>query len=175
MLKVREAMRAIRKEFETRHPLAEVDLYPEGRNILVKLGGYVNMSHSKQIELQEVVSMYIKRIEREEHKIARFYRFAGEPRIERPGIEEQPRLVWADTFVSFGRPVVARTNVRTEIIAERFFAGDWVDALAKEFRLGKTLLEAAVRYERPRPSTEVAAQSAGGARRGSRSSDLREQ
>lgn len=157
MLKVREAMRALRKEFETQHPLAEVDLYTEGRNILVKLGGYVNMSHGKQIEMQDVVSLYLKRIEREEHKIARFYPFAGEPRIEGPGIEEQPRFVSVDPFVSFGRPVVAGTSVRTEIVAERFFAGDSVDDLARDFRLDKNLVEAAVRYERLRLPAEVAA------------------
>jgi len=157
MLKVHEAMRALRREFETQHPLAEVDLYTEGRNILVKLGGYMNMSHGKQIEMQEVVSIYLKRIEREEHKIARFYPFSGEPRLEGPGVEEQPKSVSVDPFVSFGRPVVAGTNVRTEIIAERFFAGDSVDELARDFRLDKTLIEAAVRYERPRFPAEVAA------------------
>ena len=36
MSKVREAMRAIREEVESLHPLAEVDLYTEGKNILVR-------------------------------------------------------------------------------------------------------------------------------------------
>jgi hypothetical protein len=34
---------------------------------------------------------------------------------------------------------------------------DSVDELAKDFRLDKTLIEAAVRFERPRLPTEVAA------------------
>ncbi len=157
MLKVREAMRVLRKEFETLHPLAQVDLYTEDRNLLVKLGGYVNVSHGGQIEMQELVGVYLTRIEREEHKIARFYPFAGEPRIEGPGLEKQPKFVSVDPFVSFGRPVVAGTNVRTEIVAERFFAGDSVDDLAKDFRLDKALIEAAVRFERSRLPAEVAA------------------
>jgi uncharacterized protein (DUF433 family) len=121
------------------------------------LGDYLNMSHGKQIEMLKMVRIYLKRIEREDHQIARFYPFAGEPRMEGPAVEEQPRFVSVDPFVSFGRPVVAGTNVRTEIIAERFFAGDSVDELARDFRLDKTRIEAAVRYERPRLPAEVAA------------------
>src|SRR5579864_1441870 len=88
MSKVREAMRAIRDEFESLHPLAEVDLYTEGKNILVKYGTYVNISVGKQSEMEAVVSIYVKRIERDEGKIARFYPFSGEPRIKGPGIED---------------------------------------------------------------------------------------
>ena len=52
MSAVREAMREICKEFESRHPLADVDLYTEGESIIVKYGGYVNMSHGKQLEME---------------------------------------------------------------------------------------------------------------------------
>lgn len=151
MSKVREAMKELRRDFTTLHPLAEVDLYTEGRNILVRYSGYVNMSAGKQIEMEQAINIYIKRIDRDEGKIARFYPFAGEPRIKGPGIEEQPRMVSVDPFVSFGRPVIAGTNIRTEIIAERWWAGDSMDELAKEYQVTRTIIEAAVRYETPRP------------------------
>jgi uncharacterized protein (DUF433 family) len=160
MSKVREAMRAIREEFESLHPLAEVDLYTEGKHILIKYGTYMNMSAGKQNEMEAAISIYVKRIERDEGKIARFYPFSGEPRIKGPGIEEQPQFVSVDPFVSFGRPVIAGTNIRTEIIAERWWAGDSMDELAADYGLGRNVIEAAVRYESPRPQTADAAEAA---------------
>jgi len=153
MSKVREAMRAIREEFESLHPLAEVDLYTEGKNILVKYEHFVNMSAGKQSEIEAAISIYIKRIERDEGKITRFYPFSGEPRIKGPGLEEQPKFVSVDPFVSFGRPVIAGTNIRTEIIAERWWAGEAMEELAAEYGLERSTIEAAVRYESPRPQT----------------------
>lgn len=152
MLKVREAMKALRQEFESGHPLADVDLYTEGKSILVKYGTYVNMSAGKQTEMEEVIAIYVKRIERDERRIARFYPFVGgEPRIKGPGIEEQPKLISVDPFVSFGRPVIVDTNIRTEIIAERWWAGDSMAEIAEDYQLDRDLIEAAVRYESPRP------------------------
>ncbi len=156
MYVVRESMKAIREEFESLHPLAEVDLYTEGKSILVKYGGYVNMSRGKQIEMEQVVSVYLKRIEREEHKLARFFPFYSEPRIKGPGIVEQPKIVSVNPFVSFGRPVVTDTNIRTEAIAERFFAGDSVDDLSSDFKLDRSIIEAAIRFERPRSIADTA-------------------
>jgi uncharacterized protein (DUF433 family) len=148
MSKVRAAMRGLREDFETLHPLAHIDLYTEGQNILVKYGGYVNMSHGKQQEMEKVIDIYVRRVEREEDKIARFYPFSGEPIIKGPAVEEQPRLVSVDPFVSFGRPVLAGTNIRTEIVAERFYAGDPIDELSEDYHLTKQMIEAAIRYER---------------------------
>jgi uncharacterized protein (DUF433 family) len=65
--------------------------------------------------------------------------------------------VSVDPFVSFGRPVVSGTNIRTEAIADRFFAGDSVDDLCDDFKLDRTTIEAAVRYERPRPIVDAEA------------------
>jgi uncharacterized protein (DUF433 family) len=160
MSKVREAINAIRDEFESLHPLAEIDLYTEGKNILVRYETYVNMSAGKQSEMEAVIGIYVKRIERDKGRIARFYPFTGKPRVKGPGIEEQPKLVSVDPFVSFGRPVIAGTNIRTEIIAERWWAGDKMDELAEEYKLDRDIVEAAVRYESPRPQTAEAADAA---------------
>jgi uncharacterized protein (DUF433 family) len=157
MSTVREAMREIRKEFESRHPLANVDLYTVGNDIIVRYGGYMNMSRGKQIEMQGVIDVYVTRIVREEDKLARFFPFFNEPRIKGPGIEEQPKIVSVNPFVSFGRPVITDTNIRTEAIAERFFAGDSINALSSDFKLDRSTIEAAVRYEMPRLVADAAA------------------
>lgn len=151
MSRVREAMMALRRDFESQHPLAEEDLYTEGKNILIaKYGTYVNMSAGKQSEMAEVIKIYVKRVERDESRIARFYPFSGDPIVMGPAATEQPRIVSVDPFVSFGRPVVAGTNIRTEILSERWLGGDSIDSLAVEYQLDKNIVEAALKYESAR-------------------------
>jgi uncharacterized protein (DUF433 family) len=156
MSRVREAMVGLRHDFESRHPLAEVDLYTEGTNIITRYGAYVNMSQGKQVEMAEVISIYTKRIERDESAIARFYPFSGEPVVSGPGVVEQPKIVAVDPFVSFGRPTVVGTNVRTEILAERWLGGDSIETLANDYQLDKTVVENALKYESAHRPTEVA-------------------
>jgi uncharacterized protein (DUF433 family) len=157
MTRVRKAMVELRRDFESQHPLAEVDLYTEGKDIITHYGSYVNMSAGKQTEMAEVIGIYIKRIERDETAIARFYPFSGEPVIAGPGITEQPKVVSVDPFVSFGRPVVAGTNVRTEILSERWLGGDTIETLANDYRLDESIVEAALKYESARRPTAIAA------------------
>jgi uncharacterized protein (DUF433 family) len=144
---LREALVQLRHDFESRHPLAEIDLYTENKNILVKYESYVNLSAGKQMEMQQVIGIYVKRIERDESKIARFYPFIGDPIIEGPAVSEQPKIVAIDPFVSFGRPVIAGTNIRTEILSERWLGGDSIDSLAADYELERNIVEAALRYE----------------------------
>jgi uncharacterized protein (DUF433 family) len=157
MSRVRSAMVGLRHDFETRHPLAEVDLYTEGQSIITKYGSYVNMSEGKQVEMAQVIELYIKRIERDETAIARFYPFSGEPVISGPGVTEQPKTVAIDPFVSFGRPTIAGTNIRTEILAERWLGGDSIDNLARDYQLDKLIVENALKYESAHRPAEIPA------------------
>ncbi|MBV8771908.1 MAG: DUF433 domain-containing protein [Deltaproteobacteria bacterium] len=157
MSRVRAAMTALRHDFESQHPLAEEELYTEGTNILVaKYGTYINMSAGKQSEMAEVIKIYLKRVERDESRISRFYPFSGDPIAMGPAIAEQPRIVCVDPFVSFGRPVVTGTNIRTEILSERWLGGDSIDTLAFEYRLDKDVVEAALKYESARRPVDSA-------------------
>jgi uncharacterized protein (DUF433 family) len=108
------------------------------------------MSAGKQSEMDQVVGIYVKRVDRDEKKIARFYPFTGEPIIVGPAVMEQPTIVSVDPFVSFGRPVVTGTNIRTEILSERWLGGDTIDDLAVDYQLDKNIVEAALKYESAR-------------------------
>lgn len=154
---LRDTLAKLRRDFKSDHPLAEVDLYTEGKNILVKYETYVNMSAGKQTEMAQVIDVYVKRVERDESKIARFYPFTGEPIVAGPAAIEQPRIVSVDPFVSFGRPVVAGTNIRTEILSERWIGGDSIDSLAADYQLERNIVEAALRYESARRPLDPAA------------------
>jgi uncharacterized protein (DUF433 family) len=154
---VREALAQLRRDVESQHPLAETDVYTEGKNILVKYETYVNMSAGKQSEMTQVIDIYVKRIERDETRIARFYPFIGEPIIAGPAVSEQPKLVSVDPFVSFGRTVIAGTNIRTEILSERWLGGDTIESLAADYDLDKILVEFALKYESARRPVEFEA------------------
>lgn len=157
MSRVREALAQLRRDVESQHPLAELDIYTEGKNILVKYETYVNMSEGKQSEMAQVIEIYVKRIERDESRIARFYPFSGEPIIAGPAVIEQPKIVSVDPFVSFGRPVVTGTNIRTEILSERWLGGDTIDSLATDYQLDRSIVEAALKYESARRPIDSAA------------------
>lgn len=55
--------------------------------------------------------------------------------------------VAVDPTLGFGLAVVASTGVRTEILLERFRAGDLVDEIASDFNLSRTEVERALQFE----------------------------
>jgi uncharacterized protein (DUF433 family) len=52
-------------------------------------------------------------------------------------------------YYGFGLPVVSGSGVRTEIVAERFRAGDAKEEIAYDFGLDPRGTESALRYELP--------------------------
>jgi uncharacterized protein (DUF433 family) len=52
-----------------------------------------------------------------------------------------------DPFISFGRPIVASTDIVTAIIAERYKAGESMDDLAEDYGCERSEVEKAVRCE----------------------------
>ena len=60
---------------------------------------------------------------------------------------EDPKLIAIDPAVKFGRPVIAGTGVRTEVIAHRIKAGEPFPEIADDYLLNMHQIEEAVRYE----------------------------
>lgn len=58
-----------------------------------------------------------------------------------------PRLIVIDPRIRFGRPTVARTGTPTDVLFERYRAGDSVAALAEDYDLTTDEVEEAIRYE----------------------------
>lgn len=61
--------------------------------------------------------------------------------------DESPRLVVIDPRVRFGRPTVARTGTPTDVLFERYRAGDSVATLAVDYDLTTDEVEETIRYE----------------------------
>ena len=84
----------------------------------------------------------LKRIEYDDRGLPkRFYPFT------RGFGREDPKLVVIDPAVKSGRPVLAGTGVRTEVIAHRIKVGEPFPEIADDYLLNLHQVEEAVRYE----------------------------
>jgi uncharacterized protein (DUF433 family) len=61
----------------------------------------------------------------------------------------EPRTIQMSPNIAFGRPVLAKTGIATDVIAGRFRARDSISDLAEEYGVSTALIEDAVRWELP--------------------------
>nr|WP_228023905.1 DUF433 domain-containing protein [Synechocystis salina] len=61
--------------------------------------------------------------------------------------QDSPRIVVIDPRIAFGRMVIADTGIPTEIVAERFLAGDSHKQLAYDYDCDIEKIEEAIRCE----------------------------
>lgn len=142
--KVRMGLGFLEQQFPSPHPLADRLFETDGVNLFIReLDGLINISENGQIEMEAVVSGYLRRIDRNINAgVLRLYPFLK----KEPAIDE-PRRVMIDPLISFGRPVLVGTGVPTDVLAERFYAGDTFDDLAKDYDITPKQVEEAIQYE----------------------------
>ena len=141
--KVRSAIAYLRRQFKSDHPLAEQKIETDGRDIFVRsLGKLIAASRAGQLEMPELVESYLRRIEWDEFGLAsRLYPFT---RKRQP---DEPKVIVIDPRISFGRPVLTGTGIRTAIVAERYKAGESIEELAKDYSREHLEIEEAIRCE----------------------------
>ncbi len=135
---------------EARHPLADIDLLAGGRDVFIREHSeLLNLSMGKQIAM-EFLALYLSRIERNVKGLAvKLFPFLALPvRVGQKVIEpDSNRVIAIDPYVSFGRPIINGTGISTDAIADRFWGGDDIDVLAKDFDRPLPEIQAALRYE----------------------------
>jgi len=147
MPKVRTAIEYLRKStrraWDRQHPLISRQLETDGLDLFIRhYGELVNISRAGQIAMREVMSTALQRIERDTNGIPiRLYPFT------RSDITLAPVIVVINPAVSAGRPVIAGTGLATEIIAERYKAGESIKELAHDYECEEEKIEEAVRCE----------------------------
>jgi uncharacterized protein (DUF433 family) len=57
------------------------------------------------------------------------------------------KVVSITSGIFSGRPVIEGTRIPTAVIAQRYQAGEDVKALARDYRISKGKIEAAIKYE----------------------------
>ena len=136
---VRNANSAVDK----RHPLISRDLETDGLDLFIQeYGQLINVSRLGQIAMRDIISGALRRIDRDP---------AGIPiklfPYTRSALEGTPTRVIIDPTISAGRPVIAGTGLTTELIAERYKAGESILELARDYERTKEDIEEAVRCE----------------------------
>jgi uncharacterized protein (DUF433 family) len=146
--RIRRALDYVRREFHVERPLIDQVFQTDGLDLFVeRYGELINVSREGQQVMKEIIGVYLQRIERDARglpiKLYPFTRDTESGSAPRP----DPRLVVISPSVSFGRPVIAGTGIPVSAIYERYKAGDSVEELARDFRLGTSAVEEAIRCE----------------------------
>lgn len=147
MPKVRAAIkwlkRNIKEPADKRHPLISRQLETDGLDLFAQhYGKLVNISRDGQIAMCEVMSAALRRIERDLRGIpVKLFPFT------RSSIKNAPAIIVIDPRLSGGRPVIAGTGLATEVIAERYKAGESVKDLVLDYERSEAEIEEAIRCE----------------------------
>jgi uncharacterized protein (DUF433 family) len=147
---VRKAVTFLKKQFDTLHPLADVQMETNGKDLFVEqLGRLINASREGQLAMKEVLEQFLSRIERDPRGLAiRLFPFTRHARLREDALTAAaPRLVSIEPTIAFGRPVIAGSRIPTVEIAERFKAGDASELLAVEYGRPIAEIEEAIRCE----------------------------
>ena len=147
MPKVREAIDWLRQQTDDtrdrRHPLISRQLETDGLDLFTeRYGQLVNINRDGQFAMRELLCGALRRIERDDRGIPiKLYPYT------RSSVADAPSMVVIDPTLSGGRPVLTGTGLATELIAERYKAGESVEDLAKDYEREESEIEEAVRCE----------------------------
>ena len=146
--KVRTALDFVKRQFHIERPLIDQTFQTDGLDLFVeRYGDLMNASREGQQAMKEIISVYLKRIERDSKGLPiKLYPFTRDTESD-AAPKYDPRVVVMNPSVSFGRPVIAGTGIPVSSIYERYKAGDSVAELAQDFRLDTSAIEEAIRCE----------------------------
>lgn len=149
LINVRDAIKHLRDKYDSAHPLAEYSFQQDGVDLFTEIAGDIlNVSKQGQLAMREVVTAYLKRIERNPQGAA----IALYPYLKRhPQHVEEAKLVLIDPRISFGKPILVGVGVPTAVVADRNSAGETVAALAEDYGCEASEIEKAIEYERALP------------------------
>jgi uncharacterized protein (DUF433 family) len=143
---VRPALQYVEESLGIDRPLIERDFQTNGISLFLEHAGQlINVSMRGQGALRGDLEAALNRIERggASGRPVRLFPFS------RPIAKatEQPRIIAIDPHVAFGRPIVAPARVRTEVIIDRFEAGDGPGEMAVDYGVTEAEILEAVRFE----------------------------
>ena len=143
MAAICKALNFLAREFDSKHPLSDEQMMTDGTSLLVeKYGNLINASEAGQLEMRELLLRHLDRIERSPTGLpVRLFPFTSHR------LEEDRLPVAIDPRVQFGRPCLAGTGIPTDVIAERWKAGDTIAEIAKDYGTKAIEIEEAIRYE----------------------------
>jgi len=144
--KVRKSLEYVRRELGSDRPLLDREFLTNGVSLFVEhASDLVDVTSEGQTALRGEFERALARIERDRRgRPIRLFPFTR----ARDASEEQPKVVAVDPTIAFGRPMLARAGVRTEVIVSRFNAGDEPADMAADYSVSEKDILEALRYER---------------------------
>ncbi|OLE97281.1 MAG: hypothetical protein AUG75_10170 [Cyanobacteria bacterium 13_1_20CM_4_61_6] len=140
---VRRSVDFLKNKLGSAHPLADDKFETDGIDLFIShYGQFISVSQGGQLAVRELLQAHLRRIEWDPKGMPiRLYPFTRMDEIE------QPKNIVIDPFISFGRAVITGTGVTTEVVAERFKAGESADELASDYGCEREKIEEAIRCE----------------------------
>ena len=128
---------------DKRHPLISRELETDGLDLFIeRYGKLINISKSGQSAMRQIIVGALRRIDRDTAGVPiKLYPFT------RNAVDNAPTLVVIDPMISAGRPVIVGTGLVTQLIAERYKAGESINDLANDYERGTEEIEEAIRSE----------------------------
>jgi len=140
---VRDAVQVAESEFGIDRLLISPDLRTSaGELFLDHYTGLLELSRSKQLALRGVVKQFLKRVEFDEARLpTEFHPFGRMP--DNSGRD----VISLSPFVGFGRPLIKRLGISTQIIVARVDAGESLEEVAEDYGLLEEEIDEAILYE----------------------------
>jgi uncharacterized protein (DUF433 family) len=145
--RVRDSVQFLRSRLGSDRPLIDREFKTNGIDLFVEHASKLLNVSRHQEAMRGDFELALARIERDRTgSPVRLFPFS---RSSMPGAKH-PRAVVIDPRLSFGRPVLSKVAVPTEIIVDRFRAGDSMVDMAKDYGVGEEEIEEALRFEQCR-------------------------
>lgn len=146
--KVRDSVEYLRSRLGSNTPLIDHQFKTNGLDLFVEHASkLINVSKKGQEAMRGDFELALARIERDRSGTpVRLFPFSRTSVADR----DQPKTIVIDPRLSFGRPVLSGTAIPTEIIVDRFRAGDSVAEMAGDYGVGEEEIEEALRFEQRR-------------------------
>ena len=125
------------------HPLISRALETDGFDLFIEQYGLlINADRAGRSAMRKIIGEALRRIDRDPEGIPiKLYPFT------RASVDAAPSIVVIDPRLSAGRPVISGTGLATQLIAERYKAGESICDLADDYGRGNEEIEEAIRCE----------------------------
>jgi uncharacterized protein (DUF433 family) len=142
---IRKALKEVSNHIRSDRPLLEAEFATDGIDLFLDADEtLVNLSKKGQFAIREVISLYLRRIERGSDGLpTRLFPFIVNES------NDEPKTISISPAVSFGKSVLTGTGVSTAVVAGRFASRDSILDLATEYGVNPSSIEDAIRWEAP--------------------------
>lgn len=143
--KVRRSLDYVRDKLGSPRPLLDSQFQTNGIDLFVAHASQlINVTKQGQQAMRGEFERALARIERDpDGTPVRLFPFTR----SRSDLADQPTAIVIDPRLAFGRPALVKAGVTTDVIEDRFRAGDSPDEMAADYGVDQSDIWEAIRFE----------------------------